>query len=545
MLAARIDRLSIDEKRLLQSASVIGKDVPFVLLQAIAELSEEELRRELGHLQAAEFVYETRLFPDLEYTFKHALTHEVAYGSVLQERRRTLHSRIVEAIERLYGDRLAEQVELLAHHAFHGELWEKAVTYLRQTGAKAADRSAHREAVSYFDQALEALKHLPESRQRIEQAIDIRIEMRSSLQPLGEQAKVLERMREAEVLAETLNDQRRIGQISAYLAGYFVQAGDDPIQAIEKGERALAIASAIGNFSLQVQANHFLGSAHRSIGDFDLAIYHFKKNVDALVGDQIYERFGLAFVASIGSLCQLIWGLAEVGEFSEAAIHGDEAIRIAEVANHPFSLNTAYLEVGYLHFRKGALEKAIALLERSLEVCRLWDIRQNIPRVAVALGNALAATGRVGEAMPLLELTNERARNPWPRVQLARGYLLVGKLEEATSLANQVLESSQAQGYRGHAALSLYVLGESLLHADVPDMAKAEDHYDHAMALANELHMRPLVAHCHVGLGKLYKRTGDFEKAKTHLTNGVALMRAMEMGLWLERAEGELKSLRQ
>ncbi len=297
------------------------------------------------------------------------------------------------------------------------------MTYLRQAGAKAADRSAHREAVSYFDRALEVPKHLPESRQMIEQAIDIRIHMRSSLQPLGEQAKVLERMREAEVLAETLNDQRRLGQISAYLAGYFGQAGDDPIQAIEKGERALAIASAIGNFSLQVQANHFLGSAHRSIGDFDLAIYHFKKNVDAIVGDQIYERFGLAFVASIGSLCHLTWGLAEVGEFREAAIHGDEAIRIAEVANHPFSLNTAYLEVGCLHFRKGALEKAIPLLERSLEVCRLWDIRQNLPRVAVALGNAFAAAGRVGEAIPLLELTNERARNVWPRVQLARGYL--------------------------------------------------------------------------------------------------------------------------
>ena len=129
------------------------------------------------------------------------------------------------------------------------------------------------------------------------------------------------------------------------------------------------------------------------------------------------------------------------------------------------------------------------------------------------------------------------------RVQLAQGYLLVGKLEEATSVANQVLESSLTQGYRGHTALSLYVLAESLLHADVPDMVKAEDHYAHAMALANELRMRPLVAHCHVGLGKLYRRTGDYEKAKTQLANGVAMMREMEMGLWLEKAEAELKEL--
>ena len=152
---------------------------------------------------------------------------------------------------------------MLAHHAFHGELWEKAATYLRQAGAKAADRSAHREAVSYFDQALEALKHLPENRQTIEQGIDIRIDMRSSLQPLGEQAKVLERMREAEALAESLNDQRRLGQVSAYLSGYFIQAGNNPIRAIEQGQRALGIASAIGDFSLQIQANHFLGGANR------------------------------------------------------------------------------------------------------------------------------------------------------------------------------------------------------------------------------------------------------------------------------------------
>ena len=226
-----------------------------------------------------------------------------------------------------------------------------------------------------------------------------------------------------------------------------MQAGEDPTQAIEKAELAFTIASAIGDFNLQVQANHFLGTSHRMIGDYDRAIYHFKKNVDSLVGDQIYDRFGLAFLASVGSRFQLVEILSDRGEFNEAAIHGDEAVRIAEVANHPFSLNTAYLAVGYLHFRKGDWNKAIALLERSMEICRVWDIRQNFPRVAVALGNALAATGRVGEAMPLLELTNERARNSWMRVQLAQGYLLVGKLEEATSIANQVLESSQTQGY--------------------------------------------------------------------------------------------------
>ena len=183
MLAARIDRLAPEDKRLLQTASVVGKDVPFALLQAIAELPEEALRRGLDRLQAAEFVYETGLYPDLEYTFKHALTHEVTYGGLLQERRRALHARIVEAIEMLHQDRLGEQIERLAHHALRGELREKAVHYLRQAGLKAAARSALQDARAWFEQALGVLEVLPESPSTLEQAFEIRLELRAVLNP--------------------------------------------------------------------------------------------------------------------------------------------------------------------------------------------------------------------------------------------------------------------------------------------------------------------------------------------------------------------------
>ena len=148
ILTVRIDRLPAEEKRLLEIAAVIGKDFPLALLLAVADENEGTIRRGLGHLQTAEFLYETRLFPDLEYTFKHALTHEVVYGSLLPGRRRDLHARIVETVERLYGDRLAEQIERLAHHALCGEVKGKAVHYLRQAGIKAAARSALRDARS-------------------------------------------------------------------------------------------------------------------------------------------------------------------------------------------------------------------------------------------------------------------------------------------------------------------------------------------------------------------------------------------------------------
>jgi class 3 adenylate cyclase len=162
VLAARIDRLPLEEKRLLQTAAVIGTEVPLPLLQAVAELPEETLHHGLAHLRAAEFLYETSLFPELAYTFKHALTHEVAYSSVLQERRRVVHAWIVEALETLAGERVAEQVERLAHHAVRGEVWDKAVTYWRQAGDRATTRSAFREAVACWEQALTALPHLAE-----------------------------------------------------------------------------------------------------------------------------------------------------------------------------------------------------------------------------------------------------------------------------------------------------------------------------------------------------------------------------------------------
>ena len=192
----------------MQSAAVIGKDVPFTLLHAIADESEEGVRRQLALLQSAEFLYETRLFPDAEYTFKHALTQEVAYGGLLTDRRRAIHARIVAAIERLQGDRLLEQVERLAHHALRAELWEKALLYGRQSAAKAMVRWALRDTGTHLEQALTATKHLPQTREAIEQAIDVRFDLRTAIHLLGEVDRGFGLMRETEALAEQLGGAR-------------------------------------------------------------------------------------------------------------------------------------------------------------------------------------------------------------------------------------------------------------------------------------------------------------------------------------------------
>ena len=181
VLAARIDRLPPEEKRLLQTAAVIGTEVPFPLLRAIAELPEEALHRGLAHLQAAEFLYETHLFPEPEYTFKHALTHEVAYASLLTTRRQALHAAAGQALETLYAPRLEDAYERLAYHYARTDNVAKAVAYLTRVAEKAARHSAHMEAISHLTQALELLQRLPATPERNQQELSLRIALGASL----------------------------------------------------------------------------------------------------------------------------------------------------------------------------------------------------------------------------------------------------------------------------------------------------------------------------------------------------------------------------
>jgi class 3 adenylate cyclase len=271
ILTARIDRLAPEVKRALQAAAVIGREVPFALLAAIIEDTEHELRDSLSKLQAAELLYETTVFPDLEYTFRHSLTQEVAYNSLVHQRRRALHSAIVESIERLYPDRLNERVERLAHHAFRGELWDKVLRYARQAGRKALERSANCEAITFFEQALSAAQRLPNNREREEQEIDLRFDLRLGLMPLGEFGRTLELLNEAKGLATELNDQRRLGWIAAYMTNVFWELGEQD-RAVESGRHALVIARSLEDGALLNKVNRYLGRSHYAIGDYRQAM---------------------------------------------------------------------------------------------------------------------------------------------------------------------------------------------------------------------------------------------------------------------------------
>ncbi len=548
ILAARIDRLAAEDKRLLQAAAVIGKDVPFALLQAIADESEDRLRRGLSELQAAEFLYEARLFPDLEYTFKHALTHDVAYGSLLHDRRRSLHARIMDAIERLFPERLGEQVELLARHALGGEAWAKAVGYLHQAGTKAFRRSANREAVAHFEQALGALKHLPENRETLEEAIDLRFDLRTSLFPLAELDRLFGYLREAESLASTLGDQRRLGWVSVYMAHYFRVTGDLS-EARKAAQAAEAIAEALDDLPLRVGANFYLGWAQNGLGDYAAAEGFLRKVIALLDGERSRERCGLTGFPAVMARWVLANSLAERGQFDEGLAHGKEGIRIAEALDHAYSLVLAYWARGNVHLLKGEFTEARPLYERALDVCREYNIAVLVPLTSAYLGATYTRAGSLAEGISLLDqalktLESMGLRGLFPlfSAYLGEANLRAGRPADAVEMAGRALGFAREGGWRGYEAYTVGLLGEIASHPDPPDAEAAEGHYREALALAEELGMRPLVAHCHLGLGTLYGRIGKRQESQEHLSTATAMFREMDMRFWLEKAEAELKA---
>lgn len=543
VLAARIDALPAAEKRLLQEASVIGHDVLFALLRAISGLPEDELRGLLDDVQAAEFLYATQLFPDLQYTFTHSLTHDVTYNGVLLERRRDIHARIVEAIEKLYAGRLGEQVERLAHHAVRGDLKEKAVQYLRQSGVKAAARSALSDAQACFEQALNILKMQPEGRNTLAEAFEIRLELRPVLRQLGEGRQMVEHLREAEAIAIRLQDDRRRGQVCAFMTTAYSSV-DELDEALATGSRALEIADRLSDLRLRLLSTSYLEQVGCYRGDYEHVVALATNNLAALPAEWVNEHFGMAVPVSIFDRAWLIMSLAELGRFTEAAKYEAEVIQIADSTEYAFSIGWAHFAASMPHLLKGDWAKARTLAEHWIVTLRTGNVAIHLPWAVAASAWALAQMGevdqaleRVNEAEELLERQTARGivgHRGWAYHAVGRASLVVGRFDKARQLAERAASTSQHQP--GFAAHALHLLGDLAFQPDRFDPENSTAHYREALALAQKHGMRPLIAHCHLGLGKVYSRIGTLEAHK-NLATAATMYREMDMGFWLKQAE--------
>jgi class 3 adenylate cyclase/tetratricopeptide (TPR) repeat protein len=509
VLAARIDRLSREEKKLLQAAAVVGKDVSVEVLALAVEEAGDEVESALKALQKSEFLVEIKTSPR-EFTFKHALTHDVAYAGLIQERRKVLHAATLNAVERLYQDRLAEHLEVLARHAVSGEIWPKAVNYLRQSGTAAAMRSDYRGATLWHRAALDCLKHIRPDQETLALGIDIRFEVYNALLALGDHAPIFEVLTEGERLAEALGDKRRLARVHGYLAMSMWWVGDYA-RAIELGLHAASAAREMERTGLEGIALVALGWAYYAQGRFNEADESLSRVLELAKHEP--DRFAGRRGSPPLSVVALAWMAslkAEQGEFEIGLSFASEAVRKAEDTGHPWSRAAAYFGMGSLLISQMNTTAAIEVLARGLRVCENNDIVAWRTTMVWYLGYAYALEGELAAGVQLLEQAVNKAaadhcfakhsiRLGW----LAEAHLLAGNESRATELAQQALSLALKYHEVPAQAHIQRILGDIAAARPSQELFDAVGFYKQSLAIADRLSMRPLSSRCRTRLARL------------------------------------------
>ena len=373
-LMAHLDRLA-PARDVAQIGAAIGRRFSYELISAVASMPKEHLDDALDHLVSAEMVFRHGAPSDAEYTFKHALVQDVAYSSMLRDRRQHLHARIALELENHFPAVVEHQPEILAEHCSQAGLTEKSARLWRRAAHKTAARAAHREASVLFEKALTAYAVLPSSAEILGEIIDIRWDLHHSLYPLGELARDRVNLETAEHLAEGLRDEVRLSRILSRLA-YTLGSLGDLVDAVEAGERALVLAERRSDADSKARINMMLARSRYGRGDYEHAMGHARQVLDLLHKasghgpDEAYLKF-----TRVSARIWLVLCLSELGRFDEAAVVGQEAIDIARVMNEPEELIFAGLGVGRMHLVQGKLDIAVEALEQRWPCARALSFR--------------------------------------------------------------------------------------------------------------------------------------------------------------------------
>jgi class 3 adenylate cyclase/tetratricopeptide (TPR) repeat protein len=525
VIASRIDRLPVEHRTLLQIASVIGKDVPTALLRVVADVPEERLYRQVADLESLEFLYEVSdSSSGSEYSFKHGLTHAVTYDGMLLRHRKDLHARVMSAIEENYSDRIDEFTERLAEHALRGELWEKAAEYCYKAGQRANSRSGYREAIGFFDRALEAVGRLPRDRRTVDQAIEIRLGLRVALAATADLVRIHRHLEEAEALARSIDDRRRLAPILVSKSIILSNLGALE-EAIEAGRLGHALAEELDDPACLVNAGFALGQAYWNRGDFAAAVEALSRTLSLVTGDARRRYAGTTGTASVLCLVSLSHSYCFTGLLVEAVARAREALEIAEETGRPYDLSYAHAALGLAQLTAGDLANAVQHLEEALHLCRTGDIRLLFPHAARYLGRAYALVGRHEEARLLLEEAIEQTKaqslvplHAWCAAALGLTQLLSGAIEEAEESARTAHGLASRHGYRPLQAHAARLLGEiAAERGDEAALLRAETALGESVILARELGMQPELAHCQRDLAGVFARTARQAEAQAAL----------------------------
>jgi predicted ATPase len=543
VLAARIDRLPLEEKGLLQTLAVIGKEFSLSLLTKVVDQSEDKLQSLLSHLQAAEFIYEQPAFPEVEYIFKHALTQEVAYGSVLQERRKALHERTAQAIEILFHPRLEEHYSDLAHHYSRSTNTEKAVQYLHLAGQQAVQRSANAEAITHLTAALELLKNLPATPERDQQELTLQIALGVPLMATkGWSAPEVERAyTRARDLCEQLGETRQLFSVLRGLWECYEVQGK-LVAARELGEQLFSLAENTADPALLLVAHDVLADTLYYEGQFVAARAHAEQ------GTALYDRQQHHALASLyggydpGVACLTyealsLWALGYPDRSSKKM--GDTLTLAQELPHHPYSLAWAQFIATWLfqYRREGqaALEHAEAVISLSTaQEFPLWVAFATVPQ-----GWALAKRGeekegltRIHQGLALYRAMGGELIQSYFLALLAETYGEMGQTEEGLAVLAEALAVVDRNGehmweaelYRLKGQLTLKQFGVRSSEFGVPNTqhptpntqaeAEAEACFLKALEIARRQQAKSLELRATMSLARLWQQQGKREEAR-------------------------------
>jgi predicted ATPase/class 3 adenylate cyclase len=548
VIRTRLDRLDRYTRESLRLASVIGREFPRRILEQISD-SSEQLSQSLETLKILELIQQIQVVPEAEYMFKHVITQEVTYETLLKQKRKELHGLVGQAIEELYTDRLEEFYEMLAYHYWRGEDWFRAYRYNWEAGLKAQSFSAYIESLNFLDAALDALKKLPRTRTHLEKEIDLRHNMRSALFPLGRHDDWADHVRKAELLARELKDNARLAKCYNYLASHHWIRGRHK-DAIKLGEDGLRLAESAGDFSVAVTTKFHLGIPLLYTGEFERQVALHREVAEQLSGPSALERHGLSSVPSVAARGLLTWGLSELGEFEEAEMWAKQGNELAGQVRNFFS--TAFIQAcsGLTYLRKGEIETALKFLQKANALVREADIQSIFSFVAGSLGYTYLLSGRPDAALPILEeavkpqnLDFSIVSSIYPITALSEAYRLNGQIGKAIEAAEKALRIFGQTKECCFGAWALFVMAkiQSDNHFEQPDQVKQR--YIEVIDLAAKLNMRPLNAHCRLEFGQFYTRTGEIEKARPELFKALELYRSLGMRFWQPKAEAILNEV--
>ena len=468
------------------------------------------------------------MFPDLEYTFKHALTHEVAYGSLLQDRRRALHARIVEAIEKLYSDRITEQIELLAHHALRGELWEKAVDYLHQAGKKAAGHFATREAIACFEQALAALKHLPEDHPSIEKAINIRVDLGPaliSMKGFGA-TEVEENYTRARALCEQFGETPQLFPVLWGLARMHDVRGELKVGR-ELGGQLLRLAQRVQDRALLLEAHHELWANLSALGELTAARTHTEQGF-VLYDPHQHKHHAFLYGGHDPGVCsgyhaaEVLWLL---GYPDHALRRSRESLALARELSHPSTMANVLFFTAWFHQHRGEWQTVQARVEEGMTLVTEQGFSRWLAQASFLQGWLLVERGQknAGIAQMVEALATERAGiglarwNALFAALLAEVYGQTGQIGEGLKVVNEELANRRVTECCCYEAELHRIKGELLSREAAADGEVAEACFQNASNIARGQSAKSLELRAAMSLSRLWQRQGKKAEARDSL----------------------------